>query len=382
MAQLHLDFINSFYDSRGKLRHQFRRKGHRRVTIKGKVGSPEFMLRYQELLEQTSDVVTQAGASRTKPGTIDALVVKYLKHECFTKGLSKASRDMRRPLIDRFRNHLTPIGRRRYGENHFRTMTRTQVENVLEGKSYAAQINMLKALRHLFAFAISEKEMAVDPSIDIKPIKPGGKSTGYMTWKPPQVEQYRAAHPVGTMARLALELMLNIAARRTDTYQIGRPHMTFNPEINANVLTWRPQKTANSSGKVLSIPVLPFLQEALDAVPKGTALTFLVNDYGRPFASAAAFGNKFADWCVAAGLKPVLCADGRTRNFRAHGLRKAALYTLYKLGATNAQLQSIGGHSSLAELQKYIQEVEQDEQAIAAMALVAAAQKAQMQNRR
>ena len=40
--------------------------------------------------------------------------------------------------------------------------------------------------------------------------------------------------------------------------------------------------------------------------------------------SAAAFGNKFADWCNEADLQPVLCADGRTRNFRAHGLRKAA----------------------------------------------------------
>ncbi|WP_192740838.1 hypothetical protein [Bradyrhizobium sp. OAE829] len=50
-------------------------------------------------------------------------------------------------------------------------------------------------------------------------------------------------------------------------------------------------------------------------------MTFLVNDYGRPFASAAAFGNKFAGWCNAAGLKPVLCDDGRVRNYRAHGLR-------------------------------------------------------------
>jgi integrase/recombinase XerD len=218
----------------------------------------------------------------------------------------------------------------------------------------------------------------------MKPIKDRGKgrSQGHMTWKPPQVEQYRAKHPVGTMARLSLELMLNIAARRTDTYQIGRPHMAFNSEIQMNVLTWRPQKTAGSTGKVLSIPVLPLLQEALDAMPKGTALTFLANDYGRPFASAAAFGNKFADWCDDAELPNVLCADGKLRNYRAHGLRKAALYTLYKLGATAAQLQSIGGHSSLAELQKYIDEVEQDEQAISAMALVAEAQKVQMKNRR
>jgi two-component system chemotaxis response regulator CheB len=56
-------------------------------------------------------------------------------------------------------------------------------------------------------------------------------------------------------------------------------------------------------------PVLPFLQEALDAVPKGTALTFLTNNYGKPFASAAAFGNKFADWCDDAKLPTVMCPD-------------------------------------------------------------------------
>jgi integrase len=136
-----------------------------------------------------------------------------------------------------------------------------------------------------------------------------------------------------------------------------------------------------TTGKSLSIPVLPFLQEALDAMPKSDVLTFLANDYGKPFASAAAFGNKFADWCMAAGLQPVECDDGKVKNFRAHGLRKAALYTLWKLGGTPAQLQALGGHGSLAELQKYIQEIEQDEQAIAAMALVAASQKVQMKNR-
>jgi integrase/recombinase XerD len=124
----------------------------------------------------------------------------------------------------------------------------------------------------------------------------------------------------------------------------------------------------------LTIPVLPSLQEALDAMTKSDALTFLTTDYGRPFKSAAAFGNKFADWCVAAGLQPVECDDGKIRNFRAHGLRKAALYTLYKLGGTVAQLQALGGHGGIAELQKYIQEIEQDEQAVSGMALVAAAQ--------
>jgi hypothetical protein len=33
------------------------------------------------------------------------------------------------------------------------------------------------------------------------------------------------------------------------------------------------------------------------------ALTFLTTDYAKPFASAAAFGNKFAGWCKQAGLE-------------------------------------------------------------------------------
>jgi hypothetical protein len=77
-------------------------------------------------------------------------------------------------------------------------------------------------------------------------------------------------------------------------------------------ITWRPNKTARSTDKVLSIRILPELQAALSAMPaRDTSLAFVLNDYGKPFASPAAFGNKFADWCKDTGLKPVLCADGR-----------------------------------------------------------------------
>jgi integrase len=96
-------------------------------------------------------------------------------------------------------------------------------------------------------------------------------------------------------------------------------------------------------------------------------LAFLVNDYGKPFASAAAFGNKFADWCRAAGLKPVLCDDGRIRNYRAHGLRKAALRALAHAACTLHELMAVSGHASPDELQKYLEEVEQEHMADKAM---------------
>jgi integrase len=113
----------------------------------------------------------------------------------------------------------------------------------------------------------------------------------------------------------------------------------------------------------------------IDAVPKQAradgVLTFLVNDYGRPFASAAAFGNKFADWCVTAGLKPMLCDDGRTRNYRAHGLRKSALRALAHAGATGVELMAVSGHSSLEQVQEYLDEVDQERAADAGMTKLA-----------
>jgi integrase/recombinase XerD len=323
MAEITLEYVNSFTDARGKRRHQFRRKGHKKKTIRGRPGSEEFMEHYQALLAQTGGAlsVAEAGASRTKAGTIDAFVVRYYENARF-KELAEISRKMRRREIDNFRNFLTPSGRR-YGGNHFAALEPRHIDAFCEGKSDAVITDRVKALRHLFKYAIEQGEMKTDPTLAIKRKK--DKGMGFMTWKPPQIEQYRARHPVGTMARVALELMLNIAARRTDVYQIGRPHMAFDSEIRANVLTWRPQKTSKSTGKVLSIPVLPFLQEALDAVKdqKGNALTFVTTAKAMPFANAAAFGRDFAAWCDEAELPAVLCADGKTRNYRAHGLRKA-----------------------------------------------------------
>jgi integrase/recombinase XerD len=83
---------------------------------------------------------------------------------------------------------------------------------------------------------------------------------------------------------------------------------------------------------------MPELQVALEAMPSSDAMAILCNDYGRPFASAAAFGNKFADWCDDAGLQPVQCDDGRIRNYRAHGLRKAALRALAHAGCSGSEI--------------------------------------------
>jgi integrase len=69
--------------------------------------------------------------------------------------------------------------------------------------------------------------------------------------------------------------------------------------------------------------------------------------------------------------KPVLCDDGRIRNYRAHGLRKAALRTLAHAGCTGVELMSVSGHSSLDQVQEYLDEVDQERAAEAAMVKLA-----------
>jgi integrase/recombinase XerD len=135
----------------------------------------------------------------------------------------------------------------------------------------------------------------------------------------------------------------------------------------------RPSKTLRSTGKMLSIKILPELQRALDAMPHSeTSLAYLLTDYQRPFASPAAFGNKFADWCVAAGLKPVLCEDGKLRSYRALSLRKAACKALAHAGCTGPEIMAVSGHSTLSQVQVYIDDVDQERMAAAAMEKLAA----------
>ena len=367
MATLKFPHVNTFYDSRGKLRHVFRRKGHKRITLKGRPGDQDFMQHYHALLESTGTALSEIGASRAQTGTVDHTVIAFLKHEDFTCGFSKATQDTWRPILSRFREFTTPSGRR-YGQNQMRTITRQAVTAFLDGRSASAKKNTLKPIRGLIKFAISKGLLSADPTGGLK-LKSAAKTLGHMTWLEPQIAAYRQHHALGTMARLAIELLLNIAARRHDAHLIGVQH------ARDGKLSWRPHKTERSTGKTLTIKILPELQAALDAIPKAAradgVLTFLTNGYGRPFASAAVFGNRFARWCHDAGLEPVECADGRTRNYRAHGLRKAALRILAHRGATASEMQAISGHSSLKQLQEYLNEVEQEQLAEAALAKLA-----------
>ena len=135
------------------------------------------------------------------------------------------------------------------------------------------------------------------------------------------IEQFRTRHPLGTRARLALELLYGTMQRRGDAVRLGRQH------IRDGVLSIRQNKT----GAEVDVPVLPEAQAAIDAMPKGEHLTFLVTEQGKPF-TPAGFGNWFRERCDEAGV-----------SLSAHGLRKAGATRLADHGCSDHEIMAWGG---------------------------------------
>lgn len=250
--------------------------------------------------------------------------MSYYQSSAFRDGLAKSSQQMRRAILERFREE--------HGEKRIALMPRKAMQTILNKKSPAASRNWKKALRGFLDHCLSLDMLTVDPLAGIKLAKM--KSDGIHTWTEEEVQQFEARHPIGTKPRLALQLLLSTGHARADVVRMGRQH------IRNGVLSMRRQKTKVA----FDIPVLPELRAELDRIPASDHLTFLVTEQGRPF-TPAGFGGWFRDRCDEAGLPE--CS--------AHGLRKAAAVRHALNGATAPELMAWFGWKSIGEAQRYIE---------------------------
>jgi site-specific recombinase XerD len=319
------------YEIREKNRHgkivwYFRRPGQIRVRLPDTYNSTEYVTAYNAAF--AGKMVVQA-IGRPSTETVAWLVDQYRQSAHF-KGLRATTQRVRNGMLKRFVD--------KSGTQPFALIRKHHLQAAMDAKAdmpFAAD-NMLKALRKMFAWAVSVDHIAVNPCDGVKPIK--AKTDGFHSWTVEEVEQYRVFHPVGTRARLALDIMLFCGLRRGDVIHVGRQH------VRDELITIRTGKT----GTTVYLTIWPELRKSIDATKTGD-LAFMVTSYGKPFSTPEGFGMWFADKCNKAGL-PERC--------RAHGLRKAGATIAADNGASAHELCAMYGWTKLATAEIYTKEAD------------------------
>jgi hypothetical protein len=209
-----LPFVNGFVDRHGRVRYYFRRRGHRNVRLPGLPGSPEFMRAYEAAIGNAEPIVI--GASRSRVGTVAAVVGMYLASAAFA-GLADETRRTRRNILERFREA--------HGDKRIAAIERKHVQALIDAKAAtpSAARNLLAVIRLLMQFAIDAGIRADDPTIGVTRAKI--KGDGYATWAEHHIAAFEVRHPIGTTARLALALLLGTGQRRGDVVRMGRQHV-------------------------------------------------------------------------------------------------------------------------------------------------------------
>ncbi|MEY9121310.1 tyrosine-type recombinase/integrase [Bradyrhizobium yuanmingense] len=314
--------IHGYVNRHGKPVFYYRQRGEKKIRIHGFPGSDLFMAEYEAAKAGGAGRI-EIGAKRTVQGTVNAALVGYYRSDAY-KALAPTTQKNRRAILEGFREV--------HGDKRIALMHTTALQNIISGKTPAAQLNWRKAMRGFIDYCIAQKLIKSDPLAGVKLLK--GKTKGYHTWESSECAQFEERHKLGTRARLAYELLLQAGQSRCDVVRMGRQH------IRNGMMTMGRQKT----GVPFNVTIMPRLQEAIDAMAADKKnLTFLVTHQGKPF-TAAGFGNWFRDVCREAKL-PERCTS--------HGLRKAAATYLAELGATDHQLMSWFGWTSISQAQVY-----------------------------
>lgn len=253
------------------------------------------------------------GAAKAVEGSLRWLLERYQMSAAW-KRLSAATQRQRANI---FRGVLDANG-----DEPYSAVTRRAIIDGRERRSStpAQARHFVVAMRGLFKWAVSAEHCKEDPTEGI--LSPRPKTAGHHPWTQEECDAFEKRWKVGTMERLAYDVLLYTGLRRGDAAELGQRH------VKRGVITIVTAK----NGEVVIIPILPPLEASIKAASKPDAKTFILGGSGKPF-SKEGFGNWFGKVCA------------KTEGVRgtAHGLRKAGATRAADNGATEAELEAIFG---------------------------------------
>lgn len=294
----------------GKIVWYFRRGKEPRIRLPGAYGSREFARAYEAALAGSKPLPRPAAPV----ATLRWLVDRFYESPRFDRLRPNTQRNYRLEL-----ERVCKTG----GALKFAMLAASDIRaGMMRREARPSMVNeYIRAMRAIFRFAVDSGWMEKSPVEGITAERP--KTDGFHTWTVEEVARYQARHPVGTQARLALDIMLYTGLRRSDAIVLGRQHVRGG---NIHI-------RAGKNGAEIVLPILPPLAGSIEATRTGD-MVFLINTRGQPWKNIS-FGYWFADRCREAGVPG-----------RAHGLRKAGATIAANNGATPFELMAMYGWSS------------------------------------
>lgn len=322
-------YVRHYQDRTGTWRTYLRKPGRPQLPLPQPLFSEAFWTAYHKAMEGGAKPAIEAGASKTKAGTFDALIAAYYKSSAFTT-LEKSTQSTYRNQIEQFRKE--------HGTKPVAALKAKHVDAILgeiAAKSTAQAHKLRKRLGTLMRLAVKWEYTTENPMLNAERIK--HKTKGYQPWTEADIATFRAHWAEGTPRRIAFEILLFTGLRRSDAVRIGRQH------IQGNRLVTKIKKSGDEVE--VSIPVHPEFRAVLDTI-KHDHLNFITTERG-----AARSDKAFTNWIIEAAREA-----GLPPHRSPHGLRKSACIRLAEAGCSASEIMSITGHRNLAEVETYVRE--------------------------
>ncbi len=290
-----------------------------------------------------------------RPGASAQLCAAYCAAPVY-KGLDTITKRRRKTILDELCESKTASGAL-IGTLDYKQMEARHVLALAEAKAaFPESANMrVKTLRQVFRWACDPKDKqgnrplaTQNPARDVAYRKPRSDD-GFYTWTREEIAKYQAHWPVGTKARLALDLFFYTGVRVSDAYRLG-PQMERAAPKKGDARRWLhfvEFKGRTTKPKPRAIPILPALRASIDATPSGH-LAYIVSEFERPYGSSKSYANRFKKWCEAAGLPHCSC----------HGMRKAAAVIASENGADHEDLKAMFGWTTYKQADLYIRKAQ------------------------
>lgn len=337
----------SYLDRHGKRRWRFRR-GKKTVQLPHAPGHPEFEAAYMAAVEgrEHKPATVHRLSTAASPRSLKACWRLLKSEDPEWQALGPDIKGAQTRIIERFLTTLVVEGEPlTFGDVGVADLKRRHIKALLARKSDTphAAAHLLRVIRKLVGVALDQEWLENDPTYRIKYRPTYG---GWKAWPDEMLDRYEARWPIGSTPRLVYSLALYFGHRRSDVTKV-RPE-----DFKASVHNVVQQKT----GKGLVLPIHPNLREVLDVTDLTRAFV-VMTQWGKPF-SPKALGMRMQQWTRIAGIPP-----GHT----LHGLRKTLGKALAQHRATTREMKDMLGHDTLAQVELYSRDAEQELMAAAAM---------------